>query len=158
MTELSELAEDLGTSERTLRRLVELGTIRARRPSPRTISIDVGERVYLRTHWTILRALRAALRNEHNVRLALLFGSVARGSAHDRSDVDVAVILRSGSPTARLDLQRRLSNRLDRPVQVVNFDAVEVQPELARQLRRDGRALVDRDDLATSALNLRSRS
>jgi predicted nucleotidyltransferase len=153
MTPLAELAEDLGTTERTLRRLVAVGLIRASRPTPRKISIAVGERVYLRKHWDLFTDLRSALRNEHNVRAAILFGSTARGSSHENSDLDIAVVLAKPGPVARLDLQRRLEDRLHTKVQIMELEAIQRQPELWRQVQRDGRPIVDRDGLAREILS-----
>src|SRR5207247_1937616 len=61
---LPELARELKTTDRTLRRAVELGTLRAARPSPRKVVLSVAERAYLRRHWGLLSALREALRTE----------------------------------------------------------------------------------------------
>ena len=55
-----------------------------------------------------------ALRNESAVVFAYLFGSLARGTAGPRSDIDVAVYLASGVDAfdMRLTLMGRLSARL----------------------------------------------
>ncbi len=42
--------------------------------------MSLSEREYVRRSWRLLSTLRAALRTEQNVRFALLFGSVARGT------------------------------------------------------------------------------
>ena len=81
MTTLDMLAHELGVSGRTLRRAVNEGTLRATRPSPRTLEIPLSERVYVRRHWTLLAKLRAFLRTERNVRFAMLFGSTAGAKA-----------------------------------------------------------------------------
>src|SRR5438270_4891112 len=94
MAVLQALARDLGADERTLRRAVRGGIVRARRLTPRTLSLPDVEIEYLRGHWSLLTALRAALRTERNVRLAVLFGSVARGTERAHSDLDVLVVLR----------------------------------------------------------------
>ena len=84
---LQELAADLGLEERTLRRAVSQGTLRATRTGPRRLTLASGEREYLRVHWSLLSALRQALRTEHPVRLAVLYGSLARGDDDEGSEL-----------------------------------------------------------------------
>jgi len=70
MTVVATLAEDLGTSQPTVRRAINVGMIRAQRVSPRKVHISVGEMTYLRDHWQLLAALREALRTEPSVERA----------------------------------------------------------------------------------------
>jgi predicted nucleotidyltransferase len=76
------------------------------------------------------------------VRLALLFGSVARGDAGEASDVDVLVRIRGGwqAPVATA---LAFEDALGRPVQLVDLDGAP--PLLLADVLRDGRVLVDRD-------------
>ncbi|MBI4951831.1 MAG: nucleotidyltransferase domain-containing protein [Myxococcales bacterium] len=77
---------------------------------------------------------------------AWLFGSVARGAARERSDVDVAIL--TGRPRPRtldelpLDLESALAARLGRPVEVVILDHAPV--DLVHRVLRDGKLLLDR--------------
>lgn len=145
MSEFDLLARDLGTSGRSLRRAAERRTIRCRRRSPRRAELSAAERRYLRRHWPLLSSLVRALRTQHNVRLAVLFGSLARGDGDDRSDVDLLVSFadESGLPEARLG--QRLSELLDREVQIVLLPAAKASPLLLVDALREGRVLVDRD-------------
>jgi len=61
MTELSTLAEQVGVSERTLRRAFNEGTLRAERPTPRKLKLGSNEKRYLLRSWKLLAALREAL-------------------------------------------------------------------------------------------------
>ena len=96
MTILEEVAADVGVHERTLRRGLADGLLRGRRPT----ILAPGEATYLRAHWPLLSALRAVLRTERNVRLAMLIGSAARGELTEDSDVDLLVHWRTadGAP------------------------------------------------------------
>jgi uncharacterized protein len=145
MTLLQELAEDLGIHDRTLRRGVAEGTIRARRPTPRSLALDPGEVGYLRRHWPLLASLREALRTERNVRLAVLIGSVARGGARAESDVDILVRLSDHDWRTASRLRERLAREVGRPVDLVALDAARGDPLLLEAALRDGRVLVDRD-------------
>lgn len=148
MGTLQSLARSLGADERTLRRAVTDGTVRATRPSRRALVIDDHERAYLRDHWRSLSKLRAALRTEPNVRLAVLFGSTARGDDRPDSDIDVLVSLAHDRPAAVSALSARLEQRLGVPVDVARLNRVEVaEPLLLLSAVEEGRVLIDRDDL-----------
>ena len=80
----------------------------------------------------MIAALRSALAQRPDVRLALLFGSVARGRARPDSDLDVAVLGRDlDLPTLAADL----SLAAGREVDVV--DLAEAGYPLLRALLRD---------------------
>jgi uncharacterized protein len=147
MTELAFLADELGVHERTLRRAVAQGSLRAVRPTPRTLQIPLSERQYIRRSWTLLSALRTALRTEHNVRFALLFGSVARGTDAPGSDVDVLVALRDPSLERIVELGAKLSEAAGRQVDVVRLEDAEAEPSFLADVFADGRVLVDREGL-----------
>ena len=65
--------------------------------------------------------LRQALAGRTDVRLAILFGSTARGTDRADSDVDVAVLGREVDPLA---LATDLTRAVNREVQIVDLDAV----------------------------------
>ena len=78
-----------------------------------------------------VQAIRGCLRGRLDVRLALVFGSRARGTATPTSDVDVAV----GAPGVDLlDLAADLSRATGLDVDVVDLEHVGV-PLLARIVR-----------------------
>jgi predicted nucleotidyltransferase len=140
------LADDLGANERTLRRAVRAGAIHARRPSPRTVRLAAGEPEYLRRHWPLLAGLRAVLRTEHNVALAVLFGSLARGSEHEGSDLDVLVVLYDPSPHRVAGLELKLTRAAGREANVILVDrALREAPQFVLAALDEGRVLTDRD-------------
>ena len=145
MGELQELAREIGADERTLRRAVRAGGVRSRRPGPRRLEVSPEERRYLRDHWTLLSRLRAALRTEPNVRLAVLFGSTARGDDTPESDVDLLVSMRDPHFFRRADLGGKLSIALHRDVDVIPIERARETPTLLAAVLRDGRVIVDRD-------------
>jgi predicted nucleotidyltransferase len=143
--ELQDLASGLDVNERTLRRAWALGTIRGERVTPHKLRVSVDERVYLRRHWPRISRLRAALRTEPNVSLAVLFGSVARGDDYADSDVDLLVALREPGLSNQVALKGRLRKHIDPPVEVVALEDALRRPSLMIEILRDGRVLVDRD-------------
>src|SRR2546425_9432356 len=105
MTELDIIAGEVHASGRTLRRALERGTVRGSRPSPHRVAVPVVERVWIRRHWALVRALMGVLRTEPSVRLAVLFGSFARGDERADSDVDLLIMLRGDSYLIRAALR-----------------------------------------------------
>jgi len=146
MTELDLLAGDLGVNERTLRRAVNGGTLRARRPSPRRLEIPAAEKRYARRAWPLLASLRAALRTESNVRFALLFGSAARGNDQPGSDVDLLVEMRDHSFDRVADLSAKLERLTGRRIDVTPIQNAEAAPGLLANAVAEGRVLVDRNE------------
>lgn len=145
MTELALLAEEVGVNERTLRRAVSQGTLRASRPTPRALELSLPERGYIRRSWFLLSALRAALRTERNVRFALLYGSAATGTDTATSDVDVVVDLRDPSLERVADLSTKLTAIIGRPVDLVRLHDVQADPSFFADVISEGRVLVDRE-------------
>jgi predicted nucleotidyltransferase len=142
-TALPELAAELETTDRTLRRALRQGLVNARRPSPRTVDVSLAERTYLRRAWPLLRGLREALRTEPTVSLAVLFGSRARGDYSAGSDVDLLVGLRDEANARHV--ASRLSEKLGLRVQLVSLEDARRAPLLLREVLREGRVLIDRD-------------
>jgi predicted nucleotidyltransferase len=144
--ELVDLAGELGADERTLRRAVADGMIRCERVSPRRRRVGEEERRYAVGHWPLLAKLRQALRTERNVRLAVVYGSVARGEDTPRSDVDVLVSLAEDRPDAAVKLAVRLEGALGRRVDVARLERVrETAPLLLLRALEEGRIVLDRD-------------
>lgn len=144
-TALPQLAAELRTTDRTLRRALQQGLVHGERPSPRTVDISIAERTYLRRAWPLLSSLREALRTEPAVSLAVLFGSRARGDDYARSDVDLLVSLRDGAN--RRELISRLSERLGLRIQLVPLEDAQEAPLLLAEVMREGRVVVDRDQV-----------
>lgn len=144
--ELADLAGELGADERTLRRAVADGMIRCERLSPRRRRVDEDERQYAVSHWPLLAKLRQALRTERNVRLAVVYGSVARGEDTPQSDVDVLVSLAEDRPDTAVKLAVRLEGVLGRGVDVARLERVwETAPLLLLRAMEEGRVVLDRD-------------
>lgn len=145
---LPVVARELGADERTLRRATRRGAVRCHRPGPRKLELVEGELDYLRSHWELMSALTCALRTEPNVRLAVLYGSAARGDDRLGSDVDVLVDLRNDAPGTARGLAIRLEDALGRDVDVARLGrARERAPLLVLQALDEGRVLIDRDEL-----------
>lgn len=146
MGAIQELAADLGAQERTLRRAAAQGALRASRPGPRRLRLADGEREYLRTHWTLLSELRRALRTEHQVRLAVLYGSLARGDEDATSDIDLLVSLAGVRLSAASGLSVRLQRVSGRHVDIALLERVESSALLLLdRVLDEGRVLIDRD-------------
>jgi hypothetical protein len=96
----------------------------------------------------IERALRACFAAARpGLVAAWLFGSVARGTAGSRSDVDVALLFRRDPPHTlagrQLLMAADLEALLGRPVDLVVLNHASC--DLVHRVLRDGRLLLDRD-------------
>jgi predicted nucleotidyltransferase len=144
--ELPALARELGVDGRTLRRAATDGAIHCERVSARRQHISEDERRYVVGHWPYLAALRRALRTEPNVRLAVLYGSMARGDDTPDSDLDLLVALSEDAPTAAVRLAVRLERALGRRVDVARLNRIEeTAPLLLLRAIDEGRVVLDRD-------------
>jgi predicted nucleotidyltransferase len=143
---LQKLADEVGVSERTLRRGVGSELIRARRPSSRRLVLSEEEASWIRVHWPLVGQLRAALRTEPSLELAVLFGSAARGDdVVGVSDLDLLVRLRTPRHGALEALRLRLNGQLPVEAQLVSLEDARRNPRLLSEVLRDGRPLVDRE-------------
>ena len=148
MGAIQELASELGAEERTLRRAVSQGTIHSRRSGPRRTKLEPGEADYLKAHWKLLLDLRKALRTEPKVRLAVLYGSVARGQEDADSDLDLLVASPDDEPAAVPGLANRLGRVCGRHADVALLDKIDKDaPLLLNRVIDEGRVLVDRDGI-----------
>lgn len=88
--------------------------------------------------------LREALERFPEIRLAVLFGSVARGTETARSDLDLGVLLEAGSPVDRLwDIDLAAGSALGRVVDLI--DLRRAPPLLRFEITRDGWPVVERE-------------
>ena len=76
-----------------------------------------------------------------------LYGSVARGTAREGSDVDVGVLLEKDPPRTlkglKLDLEADLEDLVEAPVQLIVLN--RAPPDLIHRVLRDGKLLLDRE-------------
>jgi uncharacterized protein len=145
MSELDVLAEEVGVSERTLRRAAREGTLRASWTTPRRLEISQAEKRYVRRSWPLLSDLRGVLRTEHNTRFAAMFGSAARGEDGPGSDIDLVVEMREGGLDRLIALELKMEEALGRPVDLVALEEAESKPELLDEIVAEGRVVVDRE-------------
>jgi predicted nucleotidyltransferase len=142
---VTDLARELGTTDRTLRRLAALGTVRSGHRRGRPARAVLQEESYLKDHWALLSQLRAALRTEPSVVAAVLFGSVAAGTDSPESDVDLAVAIDGDHDLTDLhQLRVRLSTKVGRRIDLFDLDDLMAEPELLASVLDEGRPVVDR--------------
>jgi uncharacterized protein len=80
--------------------------------------------------------LRQCVASIPEVKLAVLFGSTARGQARPRSDVDLGVLLEPDTPEARSRVESELWRVTDRTLDVIYLD--KAPPLLRFEIARDG--------------------
>lgn len=144
---LTETAIGLGCSERTLRRYINDGLLRGRPLDGYRFELPEAEERYARERWSLLQGLRAALRTERDVRLAVMFGSVATGEDTPLSDVDLLVVSSRDGARAVAGLRRRLSDAVGRRVHVVDLRDARRSASLLADVLAEGRVVLDRAHL-----------
>lgn len=104
---------------------------------------------------TGIDGIRGVLDRRADVRLAYVFGSVARGRARPRSDVDVAVLCAGASAPRVLDqLTEELEDAAGRRVDLI--DLATAPPLLAHQVVSTGTCIVCRHPSERAAFETRT--
>ena len=109
------------------------------------MELSFAERHYVETHWELLSNVVSWLRTRPNVRLAVVYGSVARGDDRPASDVDLLVSFAREDAHTAASPATTLGGAIGRRVQVVSLPAATRTPLLLLDVVREGRVLVDRD-------------
>lgn len=86
--------------------------------------------------------LRSILSEFSAIRLAVLFGSTARGTESPRSDVDLAVLLEEDDPGRLWDIDVAAAGALRRTIDLV--DLRRAPPLLRLEIAREGLPLIER--------------
>jgi predicted nucleotidyltransferase len=145
MIELRRLARELGANEDTLRRAARVGTIRAEQLRARSWYVTEAEREYALRHWDLLATLKRSLRTQRNVRIAVVYGAIARGDDHPGSQLDLLAGFLKDGPDAAATLADRMERALGRPVGVARLNRTErLFPLLMIQVLGEGRVVIDR--------------
>lgn len=85
----------------------------------------------------VIAAIKAFFEGEDNIRLAFLFGSLARKTARPDSDADVAVLFAEPpSPLGLLDLRTSLEEHLKRDVDLISLNSTG--PVIKMQVLKTG--------------------
>jgi predicted nucleotidyltransferase len=86
----------------------------------------------------------ARLRAEGRLRVALLFGSFAKGGVHRRSDIDLAISLPPLEPAAELEVIDEILMAAQRDVSILRLDDPDESPLVVQEALK-GIHLVDPD-------------
>jgi predicted nucleotidyltransferase len=120
--------------------------------------VDDGSRKYTHPPTLDEAGLVAFLKTQPDIVAVYLFGSLARGRAHPRSDVDIAILLVPMDAEAAFDRRLRLMEELrrfaDREVDVIVLNIAPLL--LQHQVLKHGRLLYERDRLARAEFEVRA--
>lgn len=92
----------------------------------------------------LLKSLRHRAASLPEVRLAVLFGSMARGKATRRSDVDLGISVEPDTPAVRSNVRAELERAAGRSLDVVFLE--EAPPLLRFEISKDGVLLFQKED------------
>ena len=98
--------------------------------------------------------LRSSIASLPAVRLAVLFGSTARGEARPRSDVDLGVLLDPDTRDVRLHVGAELGRAAEREVDLIFLG--EAPPLLRFEISRDGVLPFEKEDGLWTAFKVRA--
>ena len=108
----------------------------------------------------VTAALGSVLSDTDSIAAAYLFGSLARGEATAKSDIDIGVLMVEDPPSTLegmgLDLEGELERAVGLPVQLVLLN--QAPPDLLHRVFRDGELLVDRDPSRRIRFEVRARN
>ena len=90
-----------------------------------------------------VEALTRVVASVADLRLAVLFGSAARGEDRADSDLDVGVLFAGGAQTDPAALRVRLERETGRVVDLIQLDSAA--PLLRMEIGRHGRVLFERE-------------
>jgi predicted nucleotidyltransferase len=96
------------------------------------------------TAMDLLENLRSSASSIPEVRLAVLFGSVARGEARRKSDVDLGVSVEPDTSAVRYKVESELERAAGRSVHMIFLG--DAPPLLRFEISRDGVLLFQRQD------------
>ena len=103
---------------------------------------------------SLIDRLASALSDIPGIRLAVLFGSMARGTTTPGSDVDVGILFAADSTDARRLAGAALGRAVMRDLDVVSLE--EASPHLRFEIARDGRPLFQADPHVWSEFRARA--
>lgn len=84
------------------------------------------------------------LRSEGRISPAYLFGSCASGTAHARSDIDIAVYINSRNEKEGIDIIDRILMSSERQIEILRLDDEDEGPFAVQEAMR-GIPLIDND-------------
>lgn len=94
------------------------------------------------------------LREEGKIRIAVLYGSFARGSAHPRSDIDLALYVAARDETEEIEVAEQVLMSADREVSILRLDDEEESPFVVQEALH-GEHLVEPDKDTLNAVTHR---
>jgi predicted nucleotidyltransferase len=106
-----------------------------------------------------LSRFAAYFEKQPDILVAYLFGSMARGEANERSDVDIAVLLPAEFDSEailsrRLEILNAIGDFVDREVQVTALN--QVSPFFAYQVVKEGHVVYEKDKASRVEFEVRA--
>lgn len=106
------------------------------------MTVSVGQRMLRCRVMTLAERLSGALRPLDAVRLGVVFGSAATGTAHPGSDVDVGVLLERDDRDTWVAIEAALGRAAARRVDVIDLGCAP--PQLRFEIASHGQLLIER--------------
>ena len=81
----------------------------------------------------VLRSILQVLRQQGKVLVAVLYGSYARGEAHARSDIDLALFLNANRSADEIEIIDQILMALDTEVSILRLDDDDESPFVVQE-------------------------
>jgi predicted nucleotidyltransferase len=92
-----------------------------------------------------LKEILQKLRNEGKILVAILYGSYARGTPHQRSDIDLAVFIRARDEKEETDIIDKILMAIERQISILRLDDEDESPFVVQEALK-GIHLVEADE------------
>lgn len=104
-----------------------------------------------------LKQVLTRLKNEGKIHIAILFGSLASGKSHKRSDVDLAICLSRQDKNEEIKIIDEILMSIDRDINILRLDNEDESPFIIQEALK-GIHLIEPDkdylyDIASRALH-----
>ena len=104
---------------------------------PQAVQWGPEDAEWMKVHRELVHSLRAVLKAERGVHHAWLFGSVALGTEHAGSDVDVVVDMDDESLMGRRALRKALEAATGRKIDLFLYSDLEAERKVRPDFRED---------------------
>ncbi len=80
-----------------------------------------------------LREILRKFKQEDKIKIALLYGSYARGASHNRSDIDLALSIRAENKEEEMEIIDKILMSVERDISILRLDDEDESPFVIKE-------------------------
>lgn len=80
-----------------------------------------------------LREILLKFKQEGKIKVALLYGSYARGASHKRSDIDIALFISSGNKEEEMEIIDEILMSAEKDISILRLDDEDESPFVTKE-------------------------